>query len=162
MRAKWPCRADVAGFLPALAVLPTLKSVLEDIEPYLHLVAVGGGLLVALLLLVWLGRGMRGSRRERAQTVVGLTPAHALHVVEVAGRRLLVGTGPGGPPNLLLELPDPPPAPWNAAPAELDAPPWVADAARSAEGWRTDGPRTTKEWRADASRSTEGWRAHGP
>ncbi|MCY1066807.1 hypothetical protein OV090_18675 [Nannocystis sp. RBIL2] len=135
---------------------------LEDIEPYLHLVAVGGGLLVALLLLVWLGRGVRGGRHERAQTVVGLTPAHALHVVEVAGRRLLVGTGPGGPPNLLLELPDPPPAPWNAAPAELDAPPWVADAARSAEGWRADATRATKEWRADASRSTEGWRAHGP
>ena len=136
---------------------------LEDIEPYLHLVAVGGGLLVALLLLVWLGRGMRGERRERARTVVGLTPAHALHVVDVAGRRLLVGTGPGGPPQLLLELPDPPPAPWNAAPAELDPPPWVADATRSAEGWRTpDAKRDPEKWRADTIRSPEGWRAHGP
>lgn len=111
---------------------------IEDIEPYLHLVAVGGGLLVALLLLAWLGRGVRGERHERARTVVSLTPAHAVHVVEVAGRRLLVGTGPGGPPQLLLELPDPPPAPWNAATSELDAPPWVADA--HGEGWRAREP----------------------
>lgn len=117
---------------------------LDDIEPYLHLVAVGGGLLVALLMLVWLGRGVRGDRRrhQRPQTVIGLTPAHALHVVEVAGRRLLVGTGPSGPPRLLLELPDPALPAWaGPPPAELDAPPWVADAAsRGPEGWRSHGP----------------------
>ena len=29
---------------------------------------------------------------------------HRLHVVEVEGRRLLIGTGPSGPPQLLTEL----------------------------------------------------------
>lgn len=131
----------IAGFLPAPAGLPTLPAVLDDIEPYLHLVAVGGGLLVALLLLVWLGRGARGDRRQRPEMVVSLTSGHALHVVDVAGRRLLVGTGPSGPPRLMLELSQPAATPWAAASAELDAPPWVADAtSRGPEGWRAHGP----------------------
>lgn len=76
---------------------------LGDLDPYLRLLVVGGGLLAALVLLR-LARPVRGTRAG-PQTVVGLTPAHALHVVEVDGRRLLVGTGPGGPPRLLMELP---------------------------------------------------------
>jgi hypothetical protein len=114
--------------------------VLADLEPFLHLVAVGGGLLVALLLLVWLGRGARVRGQARPRTVVGLTPAHALHVVEVDGRRLLVGTGPSGPPRLLMELAEPATSAWSASPpAALDAPPWVADVA-SREGWRAHEP----------------------
>jgi hypothetical protein len=34
-----------------------------------------------------------------------LTPQHQLHVVELAGRRLIVGTGPAGAPRLVCELP---------------------------------------------------------
>ena len=75
---------------------------LAELEPYYHLLAVGGGLLVALLLLTWLGRGLERGRRQRAQSVVTLTPGHALHVVELAGRRLVVGTGPSGPPRLQI------------------------------------------------------------
>ena len=114
---------------------------LEDIEPYLHLVAVGGGLLVALLLLVWLGRGVRGGdRRQRPELVVSLGSGHALHLVDIAGRRLIVGTGPTGAPRLMLELSEPA-APWAAGPPELDAPPWVADAAsRGPEGWHAREP----------------------
>lgn len=126
---------------------PYAAAVLADLEPFLHLVAVGGGLLVVLMLLVWLGRGSRGARSERAQTVVGLTPGHALHVVELEGRRLLVGTGPSGPPRLLLELDGRGPTMWSApgsSPPEFgvgpDAPPWVADAAlRGVESWGAHG-----------------------
>jgi hypothetical protein len=107
--------------------------VLAGLEPYFHLIAVGGGLLLALLALTWLGRASRGGR-QRAQTVVGLTPGHALHVVEVAGRRLLVGTGPSGPPALLLELPDPGTPSWAAAPAS-GPPPWGEGARRGPDGW---------------------------
>lgn len=113
-----------------------------ELEPTLRLVAVGGGLLVALLLLVLLRRGSAASRRERPRSVVTLTPGHALHVVDVAGRRLLVGTGPSGPPSLLLELQDPAVPPWAG---QLDvggsAPPWVEEAARRGpEGWSAHGP----------------------
>lgn len=111
---------------------------LAGLEPYFHLIAVGGGLLVALLVLTWLGRASRGAR-GRAQTVVGLTPGHALHVVEVAGRRLLVGTGPSGPPALLLELPDAGTPSWALTPA-AGAPPWVADARRGPDGWTAHEP----------------------
>lgn len=113
-----------------------------ELEPYLRLVAVGGGLLVGLLLLVLLRRGAGAARRERARSVVTLTPGHALHVVEVAGRRLLVGTGPSGPPRLLLELQDPATPPWAGQLADgVDAPPWVAEAARRGpEGWSSHGP----------------------
>jgi hypothetical protein len=114
--------------------------VLAELEPYYHLLAVGGGLLVALLLLTWLGRGLERGRRQRAQSVVTLTPGHALHVVELAGRRLVVGTGPSGPPRLLLELPEPGMPMW-AAPIGGDAPAWVADAARRGpEDWTAHGP----------------------
>jgi hypothetical protein len=53
----------------------------------------------------WLRRrrgGLPGAPGRR--TSVGLGPAHALHVVELEGRRLLVGTGPSGAPALLLDL----------------------------------------------------------
>ena len=109
---------------------------LAGLDPMLHLVAIGGGLLVALLLLRWLGRGARAGGHA-PPTVVGLTPAHALHVVEVEGRRLLVGTGPGGPPRLLMELPASPTPAWSAP--SRDAPPWAHDAGER-EGWRTRGP----------------------
>lgn len=112
---------------------------LADLEPFLHLIAVGVGLLLALVVLTRLGRGSAAARRQRAQTVVGLTPGHALHVVELAGRRMLIGTGPSGPPSLLLELPEPGTPTWAAAP--VDAPPWVAEAARRGpEGWTANGP----------------------
>lgn len=47
------------------------------------------------------GRGLLGSSR-RCSTP--LTATHAVHVVELEGRRLLVGTGPSGAPRLLCEL----------------------------------------------------------
>jgi flagellar biogenesis protein FliO len=36
--------------------------------------------------------------------LIPLGAGHRLHVVEVEGRRLLIGTGPSGPPQLLTEL----------------------------------------------------------
>ncbi len=113
---------------------------LAELEPYTRLIVVGGGLLVALLLLTALGRGLDRGRRQRAQSVVSLTPGHALHVVEIAGRRLVVGTGPSGPPRLLLELPDAGVPSW-AAPIGGEAPAWVADAARGGPTeWNAHGP----------------------
>ncbi len=72
---------------------------------------VGLGLLLVLLVLVRLTRG--GGKSP--QKIIALGSGHRLHVVELEGRRLLVGTGPSGPPQLLTEL------------AELPA--WTRDAA---------------------------------
>lgn len=65
------------------------------------------GALGWLALLAMAAAGWWLSRRSapvaRAQTI-GLGPKHAVHVLELAGRRWLIGTGPGGPPSLLAEL----------------------------------------------------------
>jgi hypothetical protein len=65
----------------------------------LHVVALAAGLLVLLGLLRLTRRA-----RSRSERPIALTSQHRLHVVEVEGRRLLVGTGPGGPPRLIVEL----------------------------------------------------------
>lgn len=58
------------------------------------------GLLLLLLVLV---RVSRGTSKSPAK-VITLGGGHRLQVVELEGRRLLVGTGPSGPPQLLTEL----------------------------------------------------------
>ncbi len=55
----------------------------------------------AALALAVISRFVRVGARARDCEVVRLTPQHQLHVVEVAGQRLIVGTGPGGPPRLV-------------------------------------------------------------
>ena len=69
-------------------------------------VKLGAWLGAAAAGLVVLARrlGNRGSG-ARSRAVVALTQQHALHVVALEGRRFLIGTGPGGPPSLLRELP---------------------------------------------------------
>jgi hypothetical protein len=64
---------------------------------------VGLVLLALLVLLSALNRRSRGRSGAGRQTVA-LTGQHAVHVVEIAGRRLLVGTGPSGAPRVLAEL----------------------------------------------------------
>lgn len=50
----------------------------------------------------------RQSTGSRPQSIP-LTHQHAVHVVQIPGARLVVGTGPGAAPTLLCELaPDPP------------------------------------------------------
>ncbi len=58
--------------------------------------------LAALLVAaIWMRRRLdRGTGHS-----VRLTGAHAVHVVTVAGRRWMIGTGPAGAPTLLAELP---------------------------------------------------------
>lgn len=58
------------------------------------------GLVLLLLVLV---RVSRGTSKLPAK-VIPLGGGHRLQVVELEGRRLLVGTGPSGPPQLLTEL----------------------------------------------------------
>jgi hypothetical protein len=67
------------------------------------LLAVGAVLLGLLILLAQLGRRIRRGPGSGPRTV-RLTQAHAVHVVEIAGRRLLLGTGPSGAPRVLVEL----------------------------------------------------------
>jgi hypothetical protein len=71
-------------------------------EGQFSVVLVAAALLAALLVLRWLTR----SSASRLGRTIPLTPGHRLHVVEVDGRRLLVGTGPAGAPQLLTELGD--------------------------------------------------------
>ncbi|MEZ4450765.1 MAG: flagellar biosynthetic protein FliO [Nannocystaceae bacterium] len=67
-----------------------------------------GAVLAAMFVfLALLGRRL-GGRASANRTVIGLGGQHRLHVLEVDGRRLLVGTGPSGPPSLLCELDDEP------------------------------------------------------
>jgi hypothetical protein len=64
-----------------------------------------GLVLLALVVVLWaLQRRARGAGRHRKGPVVALTPQHALHVVDIEGRRFLVGTGPTGAPRLLSKL----------------------------------------------------------
>jgi hypothetical protein len=69
------------------------------VEP---LMLIGAVLLGLLILLSLLGRRLRGGNAGRES--VALTGQHAVHVVEIAGRRLLLGTGPSGAPRVLAEL----------------------------------------------------------
>ena len=70
-------------------------------DPVLRLLVAGGGLLVFLVVVRFLSR--RGRGRRPAQDIA-LTGQHRVHVVEVEGRRFLIGTGPDGPPQLVCEL----------------------------------------------------------
>ena len=63
------------------------------------------GALVAVAAGAWVALRRRRPAGPRAQTVA-LTAQHALHVVEIGGSRLLVGTGPAAAPRLLRELSD--------------------------------------------------------
>jgi flagellar biogenesis protein FliO len=77
--------------------------VLAGVDP---LVFVGAVLLLLLAGLSWLTRriqgGPLGGGGNRARVV--LTNHHAVHLIEVGGKRLLVGTGPSGAPRVLAEL----------------------------------------------------------
>jgi hypothetical protein len=68
------------------------------------LLLVGGVLLGLLAILSHLTRRLRGGGAGHGRQTVALTGQHAIHVVEIAGRRLLVGTGPSGAPRVLVEL----------------------------------------------------------
>lgn len=75
--------------------------------------AAGGSLVAVALVLIatlaglhWLnGRGLPGlGGPTRGSRTIRLGTGHSVHVVEVEGRRLLIGTGPDGAPSLLTEL----------------------------------------------------------
>lgn len=68
------------------------------------LVSVGLVLLLLLVALSWLARRVPGGSLAGTKERVCLTPQHTVHVIEVGGLRLLVGTGPGGAPQLLARL----------------------------------------------------------
>ncbi|HLT38996.1 MAG TPA: flagellar biosynthetic protein FliO [Enhygromyxa sp.] len=68
------------------------------------LLLVGGVLVGLLAMLSHLTRRIRGGGAGHGRQTVALTGQHAIHVVEIAGRRLLVGTGPSGAPRVLVEL----------------------------------------------------------
>lgn len=80
------------------------------------LLAVSGPLVLVQLALVlgvllggltWLGRRARAHEPGVVQPI-RLGAHHALHIVTVEDRRLLVGTGPGAAPQLICDLGDRP------------------------------------------------------
>jgi hypothetical protein len=77
--------------------------VLAGVDP---LVFVGAVLLLMLAGLSWLTRriqgGALGGSAGRGRVV--LTNHHAVHLIELGGVRLLVGTGPSGAPRVLAQL----------------------------------------------------------
>jgi flagellar biogenesis protein FliO len=77
------------------------------------LVSVGAVLLVIFGALSWLTRRLQGgpgiARGAPGRLSIRLTAEHAVHVVEVGGSRLLIGTGPGGAPRLISQLEGPAP-----------------------------------------------------
>lgn len=76
---------------------------LAGVDP---LVFVGAVLLLVLAALSWLTRRVQGAALGGggSRTRVVLTNQHAVHLIEVGGKRLLVGTGPSGAPRVLAEL----------------------------------------------------------
>lgn len=99
---------------------------LSDAE--ILLLYTGAVLAVMFLFLALLGRRLGGRASGVNRTVIGLGGQHRLHVLEVDGRRLLIGTGPSGAPSLLCELDD--------------EPAWT----RERERERDAAPRTEAEW----------------
>ena len=77
-----------------------MGAMLEGLDERLLVVVVGLGLSLGLLLIARTRRGAVG----RQEKLIPLGSGHRLHVVELEGRRLLIGTGPSGPPQLLTEL----------------------------------------------------------
>jgi hypothetical protein len=80
-----------------------------DVQPLLSVAAILGALLIGSSWLSKRVRAMAGARSS-----VALTGQHAVHVIELDGERLLIGTGPSGAPRLLTRLP--------ARPAEATEP----------------------------------------
>jgi len=91
---------------------------LAEFDERLVFALVGLGLLLALVVLARLTRGPA----RAAQKVIALGAGHRLHVLEIEGRRLLIGTGPSGPPNLLTELADLPAWTHTAVNSDWQAP----------------------------------------
>ena len=79
---------------------------LSDVE--MLLLYTGAVLAVMFILLSWVGRRVGGRANSAVRAVIPVTSQHRLHVVDVDGRRLLVGTGPQGAPSLVCELGDEP------------------------------------------------------
>lgn len=78
------------------------------------LVAVGAGSLTlwglvlgALALVALWCQGRQRAMVGASRRTVALGGGQALHVVEIEGRRLVIGTGPGAAPRLLTELGSP-------------------------------------------------------
>jgi hypothetical protein len=87
------------------------------------LLSVGAVLSVLFIVLSILARRTRGGALgERAQRVM-LTDRHVVHLVEIGGVRLLVGTGPSGAPRVLASLGEVE-AKAHAA-AEASSPRWI-------------------------------------
>ena len=86
------------------------------------LVQAGAALALGAVLV-----GVGVVRRRASGSATGrrlpLGPQHAVHVVEVEGRRYLMGTGPGAAPQILDRLPDRASAAPAAAPAPSPAEP---------------------------------------
>jgi hypothetical protein len=88
---------------------------LADVQPLISVAAILAALLLGLSWLSKRARSLAGAR-----TSVSLTGQHAVHVIELDGERLLIGTGPSGAPRLLSRLPtridtppvEPPPSTW--------------------------------------------------
>jgi flagellar biogenesis protein FliO len=64
------------------------------------------GLLLSALLvgLAIVNRRLRHKETAAGTGRVRLTPQHAVHIVEIEGRRLVIGTGPTGAPRLITDL----------------------------------------------------------
>lgn len=77
-----------------------MLAVFAELDEGIVFALVALGLLLVLAVLVRLTRGAG----KLPAKVIALGSGHRLHVVELEGRRLLVGTGPSGPPQLLTEL----------------------------------------------------------
>lgn len=91
-----------------------MLAVFAELDEGIIFALVALGLLLILAALV---RLTRGAGRPPSK-VIALGSGHRLHVIELEGRRLLVGTGPSGPPQLLTELADLPA--WTREPVSND------------------------------------------
>jgi len=104
------------------------------------------GLVLGALtaVLVWLGRRHRGGEPGIVQPI-RLGPHHAVHIVTVEDRRLLIGTGPAAAPQLICDLAERPRGGRHSEPAANTPTPeriglgGFGVAARPRGGWDTGG-----------------------
>ena len=98
--------------------------------------SVGAVLSVLFVVLSMLARRTRGGPLGVAAQRVPLTHQHVVHLVEIGGMRLLIGTGPSGAPRVLASLGEVE-AQASAPAAEQSSPRWLGVFARfGVEGGR--------------------------
>lgn len=83
------------------------------------------GLLAVLAVAAWRWMDRRTARLGAPVRSIRLTHQHVLHVIDLDGRRLVIGTGPAAAPRLIEAGPTPPTETGMATEVTREEDPWT-------------------------------------